>query len=317
MELKRGEEIAQLKHDMDVAQLRRDYQLELERLKNQGTLSDEVRRQEQQRLDGEIAGNLRRADAELKQKLESERALFEAKITQRRESAQVDLDIEARKQNQLLEQARGSVEVYLDYKRGKQEIEHADRKLDFDFGQQEAANKHREKLETATTFDTLSMTTLIAMAPPEQAALLADLHKTETLSGMTEEQILALYAKDSPEIAKALAEKFKAAGSSEAEAKEKSEKLLERMLSEKDAWVKTVLEMHRDGIQAVKEIAQSAMNSQRDTARSAATPVFVQSGSPNYPYAAPPPPTQPLICGACRNASPAGSPFCHHCGHRA
>ncbi len=69
---------------------------------------------------------------------------------------------------------------------------------------------------------------LIAMSPSEQAGMLAELKKTEALGTMSEDQILAMAAKDSPEVAKAFAERYKAMGGAD------REQFYERMLAEKD-----------------------------------------------------------------------------------
>jgi hypothetical protein len=96
--------------------------------------------------------------------------------------------------------------------------------------------------------------------------MLADLKKTEILKGMTDEQILAMGAKDSPDLAKAFQEKFKGLSA------EKQEELYKEMMKQKDTSMKTMQEMFN-----------KALETQRD-----ATVGVAQGGKVVYPpYGAP------------------------------
>ena len=68
---------------------------------------------------------------------------------------------------------------------------------------------------------------LISISGVEQGRVLADLKKSEALKGMSEEQILAMAAENSPEVAKAFQEKYRAIaeGRTSVEVKEMYERL--------------------------------------------------------------------------------------------
>jgi hypothetical protein len=215
------------------------------------------------------------------------------------------------KKEQKFANAQTALDLYLRMKAGKQGLSQKDRQFDFDLQEQASATAHERELDKAVQYNQLSADALIALAPSEQAALLADLQKTQVLRGMSESQILALFAKDSPEISRALAEKFKASGNAAEESRVQAEKLYERMLADKDTMLQTFQGMHHDVMRATQDVAKTAMHVQRDTATSAATPVIVQNAAPQ-PYTGTT--VGGLTCGGCRHASPVGSRFCHTCG---
>ncbi|MBL8890263.1 MAG: hypothetical protein JNL67_09800 [Planctomycetaceae bacterium] len=312
-ELIHREELARLTHEFKIEDFRRDYEMKSTTLKNQGALSAEQRRQDQQRLDEELAGQQRREIAEFEQKLLNERRTFDWQLEAEAARERQKLTIDGQKQKQKFENAQAALGLYIQMKTEKQKLAQQDRQFEFGLQEQAAATAHEREMDKAAQFNELSPDALIALAPREQAALLADLQKTETLRGMSEAQILALFAKDSPEIARALAEKFKAAGSAAEESKAQAEKLYERMLADKDSMLQTFQGMHRDVMRATQELAQTAMNVQRDTATSAATPVIVQNAAAPQPYASTT--ASALTCQSCRHTSPIGSRFCHTCGN--
>jgi hypothetical protein len=71
---------------------------------------------------------------------------------------------------------------------------------------------------------------LISVSGVEQARILADLKKSEALKGMSDEQILAMAAQNSPEVARAFQEKFRAAAAGQLgqELKEMYERLMKK-----------------------------------------------------------------------------------------
>jgi hypothetical protein len=93
---------------------------------------------------------------------------------------------------------------------------------------------------------------LIAASGSEQGRILADLKKTEALQGMSEDQILALAAKDSPEVARALQEKFRAIA--EGQASQESAELYERLLAERDASLQRTQD---DADKRVKDVSEA------------------------------------------------------------
>ena len=139
---------------------------------------------------------------------------------------------------------------------------------------------------------------LITASDDEQARILVDLKKTEVLKGMSEDQILALGAKDSPALAKAFEEKFKSLSA------EKQEQLYKEMIADKDKSTKIMQEMFN-----------KALETQRDVSVAAA-----QGVTPNVVY---PPPGQTaqagaevVICPKCKSKSTLSQKHCTNCGNK-
>ena len=102
-----------------------------------------------------------------------------------------------------------------------------------------------------------SVETLISISEEEQARMLKDLASTRAMKDLTEEQILAMNAKESPQaaefIGKAFQEKFKQMGS------EQVEEMYKTMLADKD-------KTYQDFTRMFKETFEKALETQRDTA---------------------------------------------------
>jgi len=88
--------------------------------------------------------------------------------------------------------------------------------------------RHEAEMERLQLLSQASVELLISVSGAEQAGLLADLKRTETLAGMTEEQILALAAERSPKVARAFQEKFRAFSA------EQQAEMYERMLKDRE-----------------------------------------------------------------------------------
>ena len=144
----------------------------------------------------------------------------------------------------------------------------------------------------------VSLEALIATSGPEQAAMLAELRKTEQLKDMTEEQILALAAEKSPEVAKAFQDKFKSMGGG------KVESLYEKMLEEKD---KAAVMM--------KEVFEKAMDTQRDVSVAAASSAG-GAGAARQEAEETKGKEAILLCPNCRAEVPAGDKHCSNCGNK-
>jgi hypothetical protein len=161
---------------------------------------------------------------------------------------------------------------------------------------------------------------LISASGKEQAEMLKDLKKTEMLKDMSEEQILAMGAANSKELAEAFKEKFKGLSAA------KQEELYKEMMQQKDKSMDTMQQMFN-----------KALDTQRD-----ATVGVAQGGKVVYPpYGGPgyPPggggPGGPgfynvnmgagvggsekvfVICPVCKTKVElkVGSNFCTNCGH--
>lgn len=180
---------------------------------------------------------------------------------------------------------------------------------------------------------------LIAASGAEQGRILADLKKTEALQGMSEEQILAAAAKDSPEVARALQEKFRAVAAGQT-SKEIAE-MYERMLAERDTSLEQLRQESEKRVQDVseawdkssarsQETAERALDRVADTAQAFAkgqsgAPVIVTGSGASGPQVistsgAPVSPAgstqKQKDCPNCALPVAATAKFCDHCGHK-
>ena len=112
---------------------------------------------------------------------------------------------------------------------------------------------------------TLGTEALIAASPAEQGRLLADLKMAEALKGMTEEQILAAAAKDSPDVARAFVEKFRAIAEGRSSALERE--MYEKILAEKEARERATIEAWDKASARAKETTERALDRMAETAQ--------------------------------------------------
>ena len=165
---------------------------------------------------------------------------------------------------------------------------------------------------------------LIAASPAEQGKIIADLKKAETFKDMTEDQILALAAKDSPEVARALAEKFKAIA--EGRSSEREREMYEKLLAEKEGRERASVEAWDKASARAKETAERAIDRMAETAQAFAhgqtnTPVIItgqgsgrgmvtNAGAGNEPGG------ETKTCPKCGRSVLADARHCEHCGEK-
>jgi phage-related tail protein len=180
------------------------------------------------------------------------------------------------------------------------------------------------ELDRLEKLGSLGTEALIAASPAEQGRILADLKKNEIFKGMSEDQILALAAKDSPEVARALAEKFKALA--EGKATEREREMYDKLLSEKDARERATIEAWDKSSARAKETTERALDRMAETAQAFAkgqggTPVIITgpgggqtfvAGGPASPAAK----ADTKNCPNCGRVVAAESRHCQHCGQK-
>lgn len=224
---------------------------------------------------------------QLEQRLESERIL----LVGSEENELARFEVEAKRVRRDLEE---KIRNQKDLKAAEREIKVDDAKADatvkdveregdqkdLDMGlsaleriKKMKAQEKREEMDIETErlkrLSELGIEALISASGSDKAEMLADLKKTEILKGMTDEQILAMGAKDSPELAKAFQEKFKGLSA------EKQEELYKEMMKQKDTSMKTMQEMFN-----------KALETQRDATVGVAQGgkvVYPPYGQPGYP----------------------------------
>jgi phage-related tail protein len=169
---------------------------------------------------------------------------------------------------------------------------------------------------------TLGTEALIAASPSEQGRILADLKMTEALKSMTEEQILAAAAKDSPEVAKAIEEKYRAIA--EGKSGEREREMYEKLLVEKDARERATIEAWDKASSRAKETTERALDRMAETAQAFArgqnnTPVVITTSGGGVVRtsgaAASSASGETKTCPKCGRSVGAEERFCVHCGH--
>jgi hypothetical protein len=180
----------------------------------------------------------------------------------------------------------------------------------------EEAQRHKLELEKIQVMSTLSTEALIASAPAERAAMLAELKRTESLKGFSEDQILAMAADKNSEIAKAFQEKFKNASSGDIQ------RAYDKMLAMKDQNLADIKEMSREHARMVQDMYNKGMEMQRDTASRAAAPgmtVITPGGAAGVVQTGPAgeqTKQRIIVCPKCHLETAEGSKFCENCGNK-
>ncbi len=181
----------------------------------------------------------------------------------------------------------------------------------------------------------MSAEALISLSGPEQAQVLADLKKTEALKDLSDEQVYALMAAKSPQVAAALAERFKAM-QDQPDVAEEVKVLYERMLADIRADKAREAELRERTEQRYQEMFNKALDSQRegmvDVARATSQPQQPSQGptvifGPGGATGVGPQVIQPgghpgvvggevQVCPKCHAKMPVGTKFCTNCGYR-
>ncbi len=270
-------------------------------------LDDQKRQHNLQAVEEVQQAELRQEDLKHQQSLKQEGVSFDEKARQVKVSAQ-----------QAAEQEQQEADLAMRLMREHQQVKSksADDDVDRGLRQQQVEEEvrasrvqtdHTLEMERLEKLNTLGSEALIASASVEQAKLLTSLKETEALRGLTEEQILARAASNSPEVAKAFAEKFRSAGSGEATAQ--MEKFYERMLDQGQQANQDLKNVQADHAKTLENLLSTAMNTGRDV-----DVARVQSRG-NHPASDAGESTD-APCPQCTESSPDGSRFCGKCGFR-
>lgn len=341
-------------HLLAKAELEREYELKMAELTQQRDLSREQLEFEQEqarmRLEGELAIEEKRQAFELRRQREEaafrreqaatdrqerlDEALTDAEIEDlERQQDEKDLEMGLRALREMKatrredEEARMRMQWDDDRRRLEAELAAEERRLKMELKQRR--EDHAHELNRLEAMAQMSTEALIAASGAEQGRLLVELQKTESLKGMSEEQILALAAENSPEVAKAFQEKFRAMPAEfQQQLQAQMKETYEARIADKDAAAERQERQQEEIAQKLQEMFNKALEEQRKTAEALAQGKG-ESDSPTVIFG---PGGEPAVMGAgatttkseggervavCRNCgeeSPVGTRYCQNCG---
>ena len=162
-----------------------------------------------------------------------------------------------------------------------------------------------------------------ALSEAEQGRLAADLKKTELMKDLSPDQILAMMAKDSPQVVAAISERARAQAQAGTAAGAEIQALYEKLLAGKDAESNRLERVMERALLSVERVAAGAAGRERDQKDEIKSVVgqgmdrmadvaVARAGSPSGEGSA----AGQVVCPQCRKLVPAGCKFCDECGHR-
>lgn len=332
LDWERRTELLRLEHDFKLLSLRNEQELDdAERTIRIQQEDEDFRRQ----LDREYTAlqeNLKRVELERGARINAEDEDFDRGLTKdkrAREQARVqqeaDDEQKARKRQRQIDTYGAIKGVKLDVKEREQSIEHSrlDAEAQRDQAARDAEHERQMKLSEAEAeqriaelkqFNEMSCEALIAAGPADRVSMLVELKKNEGLKDLSEEQILAMAAQHSPDVAAAIAEKFRSRSGKNETTREREAELYERMLQEQKASTGQLQAANAQNMEMLKELMANAFGTQRDVGVAAATSQRASA----VPSATPPVeaanPAAQVVCSRCGSLNKTGARYCQHCG---
>ena len=148
----------------------------------------------------------------------------------------------------------------LEAERNRQDLELQGRERQVELTIKESRANHTLELERIEALSGAGIETLIAVSGPDQAQLLAQLARTRALSTCSPQQILAMQAESSPQVAEALREILTAT------AAEGQLDQYERLVAEIKENAQTSREDYQQNLATMNEMFNKALDSVKDTA---------------------------------------------------
>ena len=316
------------RRDLSTTELQFEQEMAQRRLEGELVIEEkrwtfELRRQ---REEAEFRRAQEEADRKARLEAQADAALTQAQIEElEREQDEKDLGLGLRALREMKTVRREDEEARLrtqweDAKRRLEaELTAEERRLEMDL--QRLRLDHDFELEKLKTYGQMSVEALIAATGPEQGGLLAELQRTEALKSMTAEQILALAAENSPEVARAFQEKFRAMPP---EFQQQLEEMYEARLADKDVSAERLAQLQRENAQRLQEMFDRALEEQRKTAEALArgrgeggtpTVIVTPGGGPTVVGGgAAEGSGRTVVCRNCSAESPVGTKYCKNCG---
>jgi len=308
----------ELTQQASLSQEQLEGEMGLERLRMEGQLETALRRTdltlERERREAEQARN----EEDLNAAARYERELQEARtgaVAQgiARETARLDAELSLALEGQHSAQERANqqeqISMTLQRQADEQELAFKAEEAQLDLRLRELRDQLQREKESMQTMDTMSLHTLIAVAPGEKAPLLAELARTEALKSLSPDQILAIAAEKSPELGGALAEMAAQGGSDQAKA------MYERLLEEQKGAASEMRESQREMTETMREMFNKALETQAQVAsafaQGAGQAAQAQTPAAGGPGAAA---QRVVVCRRCLQESASGTRFCPNCG---
>ena len=272
-------------------------QLETELKRTDLTLERQRREFEQRRSEDDL-DSAARWERELSQARKDAEAQGITRETQRLDGElQLALAAHGAAQERMNQQESNRLE--LDKRDSEQELAFKTRERELDLRIRELRERHQLELDSMRSMETVSLHTLIAVAPGEKAPLLAELARTEALKSLSPEQILAIASEKSPELGNALAEMAVRGDNEQAQA------MYERLISEQKDSAAEMRQTQREMTQTMQEMFNKALESQAQVISA-----FAQGGGSagqTQPGGTPSPSAQSqrvVVCRRCQQESP-------------
>ena len=158
------------------------------------------------------------------------------------------------------EDQRERMRIELERQEGELELSLREHEAEVDNRIREGRDKHTWELERIDSLSKVGIETLIATAGAEQAEMLTQLARTRAFSGCSPQQILAMQAESSPQVADALREILTAT------AADGQLEHYERLITEIREGANTSREEYQRNLTTLSEMFNKALDSVKDTA---------------------------------------------------
>ena len=248
----------QVDYDLMARSREEDFRLEMERKRQEGAV-----KKAQDDL-AQRATSHGQDVQEMLDELKVAREGYNVILDKREREKTIEWDDERRRRDHEWTLQRQKLEFEWEREQYKFQLEREMQIKQLDLDMQREREKMQYELQRLEKLAQFGPDALVALAGPEQARVLADLRKTEALKGMSEEQILALAAKDSPEVAKAFQEKYRAAA--EGRLSDQERRMYERMMEEAKISEAAIRQVQENAARQAREDADKQILRTREDA---------------------------------------------------
>lgn len=278
-----------------------EYQLELARIKAEKMLPIQEMERTSRMKDFNLGIDIRSRDFDQtqKEKWADANTSVDMFLRIKKEKAAIQQQIEEQALVMRLEEAKANVE---------REIALMD-------------TQHKHEMERIEKLGTLGSEALIAASSVEQGMILKDLKRTEILKGMTEDQILAMAAENSPEIARVFEEKYRAVA--EGKASEREKEIYERLLMNSKENQQILIDVQKDFMLHQQQMSQHDIDAIKDVsiayAQKGSEPIIINSGGAFIPTSGHPGKAgeseETKTCPTCGRQVTVSSRYCQYCNN--